>query len=53
MELHKSEEMVEFGGLGHSAVIHTPNHEVQDQFGLKYESRSYHCKCTINTWWNW
>lgn len=31
----KSAAMVEFNGLGHSAAIHTQDHEVSVQFGLK------------------
>jgi len=31
----KSAAMVEFNGLGHSAAIHTQNHEISVQFGLK------------------
>lgn len=31
----KSAAMVEFNGLGHSAAIHTQNHEISIQFGLK------------------
>lgn len=30
--INKAEEMVEFGGLGHSAVIHSENQEVINQF---------------------
>lgn len=31
----KSAAMVEFNGLGHSAAIHTQNHDISIQFGLK------------------
>ena len=33
--LNKSAQMVEFNGLGHSAAIHTQDHDIAVQFGLK------------------
>lgn len=36
--LKRSEEMLEFGGLGHSAVIHTSNDEAIRQFGLRMKA---------------
>jgi acetaldehyde dehydrogenase / alcohol dehydrogenase len=36
--LKRAEEMLEFGGLGHSAVIHTTNDEVVRQFGLRMKA---------------
>lgn len=36
--LKRSEEMLEFGGLGHSAVIHTTNQEVIYHFGLRMKA---------------
>ncbi|MCT2536174.1 bifunctional acetaldehyde-CoA/alcohol dehydrogenase [Aquibacillus koreensis] len=36
--LKRAEEMLEFGGLGHSAVIHSENQEVIDAFGLRMKA---------------
>jgi acetaldehyde dehydrogenase / alcohol dehydrogenase len=36
--LKRSEEMLEFGGLGHSAVIHTTDQKVIYQFGLRMKA---------------
>ncbi|WP_226035561.1 bifunctional acetaldehyde-CoA/alcohol dehydrogenase [Aquibacillus saliphilus] len=36
--LLRSEEMLEFGGLGHSAVIHSENQAVIDQFGRRMKA---------------
>ncbi len=36
--LKRSEEMLEFGGLGHSAVIHSNNQEVIDAFGARMKA---------------
>jgi acetaldehyde dehydrogenase / alcohol dehydrogenase len=36
--LKRAEEMLEFGGLGHSAVIHTTDQEVIYQFGLRMKA---------------
>lgn len=36
--LKRAEEMLEFGGLGHSAVIHTTNDEMIRQFGLRMKA---------------
>ena len=33
--INKAAQMVEFNGLGHSAAIHTMNHDVSVEFGLK------------------
>ena len=33
--IEKSAQMVEFNGLGHSAAIHTTNHDISVEFGLK------------------
>lgn len=38
------EEMLELGGLGHSAVIHSTNKEVQKQFGLRMKA----CRLIVN-----
>ncbi|PFT60440.1 bifunctional acetaldehyde-CoA/alcohol dehydrogenase [Bacillus cereus] len=39
------EEMLNLGGLGHSAVIHSTNKEVQKQFGLRMKA----CRLIINS----
>jgi acetaldehyde dehydrogenase / alcohol dehydrogenase len=36
--LTRAEEMLEFGGLGHSAVIHTTDDQVIRQFGLRMKA---------------
>ncbi|MCZ0702756.1 acetaldehyde dehydrogenase/alcohol dehydrogenase [Natronobacillus azotifigens] len=36
--LQRAEEMLEFGGLGHSAVIHSANQDVIDAFGAKMKA---------------
>jgi len=42
--LRRAEEMLEFGGLGHSAVIHTTNEEIMKEFGLKMKA----CRIIVN-----
>nr|WP_142395955.1 bifunctional acetaldehyde-CoA/alcohol dehydrogenase [Bacillus sp. MYb209] len=39
------EEMLNMGGLGHSAVIHSTNKEVQKQFGLRMKA----CRLIVNS----
>ncbi|PAW38115.1 hypothetical protein CKQ70_29325 [Bacillus toyonensis] len=39
------EEMLNLGGLGHSAVIHSINKEVQKQFGLRMKA----CRLIVNS----
>jgi len=41
----RCEEMLAFGGLGHSAVIHSENEEIQRNFGLKMKA----CRIIINS----
>ncbi|WP_112179567.1 MULTISPECIES: bifunctional acetaldehyde-CoA/alcohol dehydrogenase [Paraliobacillus] len=36
--LDRAEQMLEFGGLGHSAVIHSNNQDVIDAFGLRMKA---------------
>ncbi|MEK4302622.1 bifunctional acetaldehyde-CoA/alcohol dehydrogenase [Oceanobacillus sp. M60] len=36
--LQRAEEMLEFGGLGHSAVLHSDNQEIQDAFGKRMKA---------------
>jgi len=36
--LKRAEEMLEFGGLGHSAVLHSDNQEIQDAFGKRMKA---------------
>ncbi|MBD8070840.1 bifunctional acetaldehyde-CoA/alcohol dehydrogenase [Bacillus sp. PS06] len=42
--LQRAEEMLEFGGLGHSAVIHSTNEDVQKAFALKMKA----CRIIVN-----
>ncbi|MEH6945026.1 bifunctional acetaldehyde-CoA/alcohol dehydrogenase [Bacillus sp. JJ722] len=39
-----AEEMLEFGGLGHSAVIHSENQEVIEKYGLRMKA----CRIIVN-----
>ncbi|MGM9926840.1 MAG: bifunctional acetaldehyde-CoA/alcohol dehydrogenase [Bacillus sp. (in: firmicutes)] len=39
-----AEEMLEFGGLGHSAVIHSENEEIIKQYGLRMKA----CRIIVN-----
>ncbi|WP_088044036.1 bifunctional acetaldehyde-CoA/alcohol dehydrogenase [Bacillus sp. EAC] len=41
----RCEEMLELGGLGHSAVIHSNNIEIQKQFGLRMKA----CRIITNS----
>ncbi|WP_026672208.1 bifunctional acetaldehyde-CoA/alcohol dehydrogenase [Alkalihalobacterium bogoriense] len=36
--LQRAEEMLEFGGLGHSAVIHTEDESIMRQFGIRMKA---------------
>lgn len=36
--LQRAEKMLEFGGLGHSAVLHSDNQEIQDAFGKRMKA---------------
>ncbi|GGP15556.1 bifunctional acetaldehyde-CoA/alcohol dehydrogenase [Oceanobacillus neutriphilus] len=36
--LRRAEEMLEFGGLGHSAVLHSDNQAIQDIFGKRMKA---------------
>ncbi|MCT1904990.1 bifunctional acetaldehyde-CoA/alcohol dehydrogenase [Oceanobacillus sojae] len=36
--LKRAEEMLEFGGLGHSAVLHSDNQSIQDIFGKRMKA---------------
>ena len=36
--LERAEQMLEFGGLGHSAVIHSANQEIMDAFGARMKA---------------
>lgn len=44
-EFKYCEEMLNIGGLGHSAVIHSTNKEVQKQFGLRMKA----CRLIVNS----
>lgn len=39
------EDILKFGGLGHTAVIHTENSQLQQKFGLKMKA----CRVLVNT----
>ncbi|MDQ0230057.1 bifunctional acetaldehyde-CoA/alcohol dehydrogenase [Metabacillus malikii] len=41
--LKRAEEMLEFGGLGHSAVIHSSDKEVIEQYGLRMKAGRIIC----------
>ena len=47
-----AERLIEFGGLGHSAVIHSENEEIIQEFSNKVKVRKNYCKFTINAWSN-
>ena len=36
--MERAEQMLEFGGLGHSAVIHSANQEIMDAFGARMKA---------------
>lgn len=42
--LRLAEEMLEFGGLGHSAVIHSEDQDVIEQYGLRMKA----CRIIVN-----
>ena len=50
--INKSEQLLEFGGLGHSAVVHAEDKEVILNFSKTLKARKNHCKFSINTWSN-
>ena len=45
--IKKCEEMIEFGGLGHSAVIHTSDEKVIEEFSKRVKSWKNYCKLSI------
>ena len=47
-----AERLIEFGGLGHSAVIHSENQEVIQEFSNKVKVRKNHSKFSIDSWSN-
>ncbi len=51
--IEKAERLLEFGGLGHSAVIHGEDKQVNLKFSQTMKARKNHCKFSINTWSNW
>ncbi|GAE25508.1 alcohol dehydrogenase [Halalkalibacter wakoensis JCM 9140] len=42
--MKRAEEMLEFGGLGHSAVIHTNDEDLIRQYGLRMKA----CRIIVN-----
>ena len=47
-----AERLIEFGGLGHSAVIHSENEDTIRDFSNKVKVRKDNSKFSINTWSN-
>ena len=43
--LQRAEEMLEFGGLGHSAVIHSTNEEILKEYGIRMKA----CRIIVNS----
>ena len=50
--INLAEKLIEFGGLGHSAVIHSENNKTIQEFSERVKVRKNNCKFTINTWSN-
>lgn len=48
-----AEKLIEFGGLGHSAVIHSEDEETIREFSTRVKVRKNNRKFSINTWSNW
>ncbi len=48
-----SERLIEYGGLGHSAVIHSEDNDTILEFSERVKVRKNNSKFTINTWCNW
>ncbi len=51
--LNLQKKLIEFGGLGHSAVIHAEDEETILKFSEVVKSWKNNCKLTINTWCYW
>lgn len=47
-----AERLIEFGGLGHSAVIHSEDEETIREFSNKVKVRKNYSKFSINSWSN-
>lgn len=48
-----AERLIEFGGLGHSAVIHSEDEETIQEFSNRVKVRKNYRKFSFNTWCNW
>lgn len=48
-----AERLIEFGGLGHSAVIHSEDKDTIEEFSNKVKVRKNYCEFTFDTWCNW
>ena len=48
-----AERLIEFGGLGHSAVIHSEDEETIHEFSNRVKVRKNYCKFSINSWCHW
>lgn len=51
--IEKAEALIEYGGMGHSAVIHSESKENILKFSKRMKARKNYCKFTIYTWCNW
>lgn len=47
------EAMLDLGGLGHTAVIHSEDENLQVRFGLRMKSLPYFSKYAISRRWYW
>ena len=47
----KAEAMVELGGLGHTAVIHSTNEKLVEEYGERLKACTYHCKLSFCFRW--
>ena len=50
--IETAERLIEFGGLGHSAVIHSEDENIIQEFSKRVKVRKNYCKFSINTWSN-
>ena len=51
--IEKAEALIEYGGMGHSAVIHSESKENILKFSKRMKARKNYCKFAIYTWCNW
>lgn len=48
-----ADKLIEYGGLGHSAVIHSEDEDAILEFSKRMKARKNNSKFSINTWCNW